>query len=51
MMNEVIEVKDYIGDPSQRCEKHGQSFYFHCWRCFTGQHTPVALAVKKKGRK
>jgi hypothetical protein len=36
-MNQVIKVTDYIGDPSQRCEKHGQSFYFHCWQCFTSR--------------
>jgi hypothetical protein len=51
MMNEVLEVKDYVGNPTPQCAKHGESFYFHCWQCFTSQHGPAALAVKKKGRK
>jgi hypothetical protein len=37
-MTKVIEVKDYIGSPTHRCEKHGESYYFHCWQCFTSQH-------------
>jgi hypothetical protein len=25
-------VPDYIGSPSQWCEEHHESYYYHCWK-------------------
>jgi len=56
----TLDVKDYIGPPTQQCEEHRSWHYFVCLQCHAAQHgpgkhqppapgAPVAKKPRRKG--